>query len=230
MVGATDARVVTDAAGAQSNAAEVAVGSALLLSAAAVALLRGHGMLCDHLAELSYTSRLLRFLARRAPWAAAAATSGTQQQLQAATMPPDELGSSALRLLHQLASSVGASEALATPQQRALVPSNPDGSNGVRARRERPGAAGDSEAHACARKPAARHAGCTSAAGAASGVAAAAGKTCVYCTRSSVCTEQQPVAALKGSTFDALPINYAPHTLISYIHQVMHVQLVLHQL
>lgn len=111
-----------------------AADTALLLSAAAVALLRGHGRLADHLAQLGYCQRLLAALAARtsssamaASAAPAAAPSGTapaaaQQPLAQMQAPPDELGGSALRLLHQLSSSSGACEALAACTAPAAVP------------------------------------------------------------------------------------------------------------
>jgi hypothetical protein len=119
---AADIRRVAGAGGAASDAAEAAAGSALLLSAAAFALLRGHGLLCDHLAQLGYTSRLLGCLAHRAPSAAVATTPGIQKQLQAPAVAPGELGGSSLRLLHQLASSAGPSEALSTATAALCVP------------------------------------------------------------------------------------------------------------
>jgi len=109
------------AAGVEGSAA--ALDHSLLLSAAAVALLQGHGLLADHIAQLGYAGRLLTVLAARtAHISAASPASRDQQQPQggAATAPaapvvaaPDELSGSVLRLLHQLAASSGAAEALA---------------------------------------------------------------------------------------------------------------------
>jgi DnaJ homolog subfamily C member 13 len=121
LTAAADARGGHDAARASADAA-------LLLSAAAVALLQGHGLLCDHIAQLGYTTRLLAFLARRtaetgaSAAAAAAAAAGAAPGTGAAAVAPDELGGAALRLLHQLAASAGASEALATATAAPCVP------------------------------------------------------------------------------------------------------------
>lgn len=105
--------------GEEGDGGKAAADAALLLSAAAVALLQGHGLLCDHLAQLGYASRLLGVLAGRTGVAAAGKAAGGQQQQQ---VPADELGGSALRLLHQMASSAGASEALATATAAPCVP------------------------------------------------------------------------------------------------------------
>jgi len=132
------------ASGGGSTAADPVASSSsalLLLSAAAVALLQVHPLLADHAAALGYAGRLLALLARRAAPAAAAcasaaaaaaaatATAGgseaaARQAAAAAaadcTVAPDELDGTALRLLHQLAASSGAAEALASeaPQQQ----------------------------------------------------------------------------------------------------------------
>ncbi|WIA30400.1 hypothetical protein OEZ86_000485 [Tetradesmus obliquus] len=102
------------AAAAGGDGAAAALDRCLLLSAAAVALLQGHGLLADHVAQLGYSGRLLGLLAGRT-----ARIPAVQQQQQAA---PDELGGSILRLLHQLAASAGASEALAIATGAPLVP------------------------------------------------------------------------------------------------------------
>ena len=104
------------AGGDDGAAAAAAAGDALLLSAALVALLQGHVLLCDHVAQLGYAGRLLAFLASRVPAAAAGADGG------ATAAAPDELGGSALRVLHQLAASAGAAEALATSAAAPCVP------------------------------------------------------------------------------------------------------------
>ncbi|KAF8069423.1 GRV2 [Scenedesmus sp. PABB004] len=111
------------AACAGGEGARRAADRCLLLSAAAVALLAGHGLLADHVAQLGYAGRLLGLLAGRtaripapppgAPPGAAGLT---------ASAPPDELGGSVLRLLHALAASPGAAEALAASAGAPLVP------------------------------------------------------------------------------------------------------------
>lgn len=113
-------------AAANGDGSAAALDRCLVLSAAAVALLQGHGLLADHIAQLGYTGRLLSLLAgRTAKITAATAAAGqqqgqpAQQQIQAA---PDELGGSILRLLHQLAAAHGASEALAVATGAPLVP------------------------------------------------------------------------------------------------------------
>lgn len=103
------------AAGRDGSAA--ALDRCLLLSAAAVSLLQGHGLLADHVAQLGYTGRLLALLAQRT--ARIAREAQPQQQQLAA---PDELGGSILRLLHQLAAATGAGEALAAATGAPLVP------------------------------------------------------------------------------------------------------------
>lgn len=117
--------------GGGGSAAAASVDQCLLLSAAAVALLQGHGLLADHVAQLGCSSRLLSSLAARTaripppPAAATTAASGGQsppQQQQQQRVPPDELGGSILRLLHQLAASSGAAEALAASTSAPLVP------------------------------------------------------------------------------------------------------------
>jgi DnaJ family protein C protein 13 len=108
------------AAAAGGKGAAAALDRCLLLSAAAVALLQGHGLLADHVAQLGYSGRLLGLLAgRTARIPAVQQQQGQQQQQQAA---PDELGGSILRLLHQLAASPGASEGLAIATGAPLVP------------------------------------------------------------------------------------------------------------
>jgi DnaJ family protein C protein 13 len=108
------------AAAAGGDGAAAALDRCLLLSAAAVALLQGHGLLADHVAQLGYSGRLLALLAgRTARIPAVQQQQGQQQQQQAA---PDELGGSILRLLHQLAASPGASEGLSVATGAPLVP------------------------------------------------------------------------------------------------------------
>lgn len=112
-------------AAADRDGSAAALDRCLLLSAAAVALLQGHGLLADHVAQLGYTGRLLSLLAQRigktAPPPAAQQQQQGQQQRQA-TAPPDELGGSILRLLHQLSASTGAAEALTAATGAPLVP------------------------------------------------------------------------------------------------------------
>jgi DnaJ family protein C protein 13 len=111
------------AAGAAANAgaatAAAALDQCLLLSAAAVALLQGHGLLADHVAQLGCSGRLLGNLAARTARIPAPAPDPQQQQQR---VPPDELGGSILRLLHQLAASSGSAEALAASTNAPLVP------------------------------------------------------------------------------------------------------------
>lgn len=113
------------AAAANGDGSAAALDRCLLLSAAAVALLQGHGLLADHIAQLGYTGRLLSLLAGRTA-KLPAVPSGQQQQRQPAQqqmqVAPDELGGSILRLLHQLAAAQGASEALAVATGSPLVP------------------------------------------------------------------------------------------------------------
>lgn len=117
-------------AAANADGSTVALDRCLLLSAAAVVLLQGHGLLADHIAQLGYSGRLLSVLASRTariPAANAAAGQqhhGQQQQRhqQQVIAAPDELGGSILRLLHQLAAAHGASEALASATGAPLVP------------------------------------------------------------------------------------------------------------
>jgi DnaJ family protein C protein 13 len=103
-------------------------GTLLLLSAAAVALLQGHALLADHVAQLGYASRLLVCLAARtAAIPASAPTPSDAAAAAAAAAPPvvvapDEIGGSILRLLHQLAASPAAAEALASASSAPLVP------------------------------------------------------------------------------------------------------------
>jgi len=99
-----------------SSSAAAALDGCLLLSAAAVALLQGHGLLADHVAQLGCSGRLLTNLAART---ARTPTLPPEQQQQ---VPPDELGGSILRLLHQLAASTGAAEAMATSTSAPVVP------------------------------------------------------------------------------------------------------------
>lgn len=113
---------LTAAAGSSaSSSAAAALDSCLLLSAAAVALLQGHGLLADHVAQLGCSGRLLTNLAART---ARIPTLPPEQQLQQQQqrVPPDELGGSILRLLHQLAASTGAAEAMAASTSAPLVP------------------------------------------------------------------------------------------------------------
>jgi DnaJ family protein C protein 13 len=106
------------AAAAGGEGVPAALDRCLLLSAAAVALLQGHGLLADHVAQLGYSGRLLGLLAGRTARIPAAQQQPGQQQHAA----PDELGGSILRLLHQLAASPGASEGLAIATGAPLVP------------------------------------------------------------------------------------------------------------
>lgn len=114
------------AAGAAANAGSAAsLDQCLLLSAAAVALLQGHGLLADHVAQLGCSGRLLTNLAvHTARIPAPPPDQGPQQQHQQQPhrVPPDELGGSILRLLHQLAASPGAAEAMAASTSAPLVP------------------------------------------------------------------------------------------------------------
>ncbi|KAL0040215.1 hypothetical protein WJX77_000548 [Trebouxia sp. C0004] len=79
---------------------------ALLLSAATVELLRAHALLADHAVALGYVARLLKLLVARLPVK-------PHEGQAPSSDPPDELGGSVLRLLHQLASATSAAEALA---------------------------------------------------------------------------------------------------------------------
>jgi DnaJ family protein C protein 13 len=114
------------AAAGGEDAGKAAADAALLLSAAAVALLQGHSLLCDHLAQLGYASRLLSFLAARTRRGAASSGGGGDAAGAAGGAPAaargDELGGSALRVLHQLAASPGAAEAFATATGAPCVP------------------------------------------------------------------------------------------------------------
>jgi DnaJ family protein C protein 13 len=110
------------AAAAGGDGAAAALDRCLLLSAAAVALLQGHGLLADHVAQLGYSGRLLALLAGRTARIPAAQQQQQKQQQQHQLAAPDELGGSILRLLHQLAASSGASEALAVATGAPLVP------------------------------------------------------------------------------------------------------------
>lgn len=97
----------------------------MLLSAAAVALLRHHPLLADRLTTLGYIPRLLALLAARTPAAPAAhvaqdgdgsasAAAGAEPAAAAATAgPAAEESGALLRLLHQLCASSAASESLA---------------------------------------------------------------------------------------------------------------------
>jgi DnaJ family protein C protein 13 len=99
----------------------------LLLSAAAVALLQGHALLADHVAQLGYASRLLVCLGARTaaipapppPTSSDPAAAGAAPSVAVA---PDEVGGCILRLLHQLAASPAAAEALASASSAPLVP------------------------------------------------------------------------------------------------------------
>ena len=140
--GTTTAAAAATAAAATTAAAASAPSSAdtaLLLSAAAVALLRGHALLADHLAQLGVTQRLLAALASRTGGGSAAAArappprasnplgaadEGGGGAAAAGQLPvaPDELGGSVLRLLHQLATSSAACEAMAACAAAPAVP------------------------------------------------------------------------------------------------------------
>lgn len=113
---------LTAAAAAANGGAATAAASldqCLLLSAAAVALLQGHGLLADHVAQLGCSGRLLTKLAARTARIPAPPPDQQQQQQR---VPPDELGGSILRLLHQLAASTGAAEAMAASTSAPVVP------------------------------------------------------------------------------------------------------------
>lgn len=114
---------LTAAAAAANSGATTAAASldqCLLLSAAAVALLQGHGLLADHVAQLGSSGRLLTNLAARTARIPAAPPDLPQHQQH--RVPPDELGGSILRLLHQLAASTGAAEAMAASTNAPVVP------------------------------------------------------------------------------------------------------------
>lgn len=114
---------LTAAAAAANSGAATAAASldqCLLLSAAAVALLQGHGLLADHVAQLGSSGRLLTNLAART--ARIPAPPPDLPQHQQHRVPPDELGGSILRLLHQLATSTGAAEAMAASTNAPVVP------------------------------------------------------------------------------------------------------------
>jgi DnaJ family protein C protein 13 len=119
---------LTAAAAAANTGAATAAASldqCLLLSAAAVALLQGHGLLADHVAQLGCSGRLLTNLAARTariPAPPPDQQQQPQQQPQQQRVPPDELGGSILRLLHQLAASTGAAEAMAASTSAPVVP------------------------------------------------------------------------------------------------------------
>lgn len=113
------------AAAATASTAAASLDQCLLLSAAAVALLQGHGLLADHVAQLGCSGRLLSNLAARTariPALLPPQQDQSQQQQQQQRVPPDELGGSILRLLHQLAASTGAAEAMAASTSAPLVP------------------------------------------------------------------------------------------------------------
>jgi DnaJ family protein C protein 13 len=112
------------AGGDSSGQANASLDRCLLLSAAAVSLLQGHGLLGEHVAQLGYTGRLLACLAARTARipAAAAAAAAQQPGQQQQRVPPDELGGSILRLLHQLSAAPGAAEGLAAATAAPLVP------------------------------------------------------------------------------------------------------------
>jgi DnaJ family protein C protein 13 len=109
---------LTAAAAAANTGA--ATDQCLLLSAAAVALLQGHGLLADHVAQLGCSGRLLTNLAART--ARIPAPPPDLQQHQQQRVSPDELGGSILRLLHQLVASTGAAEAMAASTSAPVVP------------------------------------------------------------------------------------------------------------
>lgn len=80
----------------------------VLLSAAAVSLVKVHGLLADHAVALGYMKALMRALDLRSP---------TPPPVSQGNLPlkqPDEIGGSILRLVHQLLTSVAAAEALVT--------------------------------------------------------------------------------------------------------------------
>ncbi|KAK9807966.1 hypothetical protein WJX73_008492 [Symbiochloris irregularis] len=79
--------------------------TALLLSAAAVQLLRVQPLLAEHITGLGYVDAVLQLLSSRLP------SSGAGVGARSAS--PDELGGSALRLLHQVTASPAGAEALA---------------------------------------------------------------------------------------------------------------------
>lgn len=99
--------------GGSDPSAELSV----LLSAAAVALLRGHSLLGEHVAALGYVPSLLGALAGR--WARSAGPALPPSSLDATLLrpagaAPDEIGGTLLRMLHQLADNPAAAEAMAT--------------------------------------------------------------------------------------------------------------------
>lgn len=86
-----------------------------MLSAAAVELLRAHALLAEHAQGLGYVEKLFKLLAGRLP----------PRALPSETLPgppaeADDFGGSVLRLLHQLASSLPAAEALARTSPPAV--------------------------------------------------------------------------------------------------------------
>ena len=122
---------------AGTGGAEAAGGKAgdslvLLLSAAVVAVLQGHALLADHVAQLGYANRLLANLATRTaglpmpvagPRQAAAAAGGSGGGVGGGNLvKPDDIGGSILRVLHQLASSSVAAEALAASSSAPFIP------------------------------------------------------------------------------------------------------------
>jgi DnaJ family protein C protein 13 len=136
-------RYLHEVPAAGSGGAEAAGGKAgdslvLLLSAAVVAVLQGHALLADHVAQLGYANRLLSNLARRTaglpmpvagPRQAAAAGGGEGGGGSGgggigggSLVKPDEIGGSMLRVLHQLASSPVAAEALAASTSAPFIP------------------------------------------------------------------------------------------------------------
>lgn len=97
--------------------ANLQLDTAILVSAAAVALLRGHALLSEHVTQLGYIPRLLSLLVSqgKASAAAAAGVAGS-----AACAVPAEAGGTVLRLLHQLCASGAAAEAVATVPVQAV--------------------------------------------------------------------------------------------------------------
>ncbi|KAK9809260.1 hypothetical protein WJX72_012293 [[Myrmecia] bisecta] len=105
--------------GSGSSGGPTNVDCALLLSAAAVELLRSHALLADHAVALGYVDKLLKVLLSKVPQPLPG--SGLAAQHGGRPTDADELGGSVLRLLHQLSSSLTAAEALA----RAAPPAVP---------------------------------------------------------------------------------------------------------
>ncbi|KAK9822709.1 hypothetical protein WJX81_005943 [Elliptochloris bilobata] len=95
-------------------AADGDAGTALVLAVAATTLLVEHPALAEHGAALGYVDALLRLLATNLPPAAGAAAGGARPS------DADELGGSALRLLHALAGAPAGAEALSRASPPAL--------------------------------------------------------------------------------------------------------------